>query len=116
MKPKTLILMGVAIACGLIASYMTSKLISEQKEMVWVARAKKTMPQWYPVKNPLDDFVAEEIEKKDLPKNAVDGNLFRRDLPPEVMPRVTEELSKLKNRALLRTLNEKDILTVDMLQ
>ena len=30
MKPKTMILMGLAIVCGLGASYMTSRLLAER--------------------------------------------------------------------------------------
>ena len=40
MKPKTLILMGVAVVCGLAASYMTSKLLGSAKEEVLILKAK----------------------------------------------------------------------------
>jgi hypothetical protein len=54
MKPKTMILM--AVACGLGASYMTSKLLADRKQQeiptvpVLVARAR--VPAWQPIKGP----------------------------------------------------------------
>ena len=45
MKPKTLILMVVAVSCGLGASYMTSRLLADREqdvEKVAVLIAKKT--------------------------------------------------------------------------
>ena len=32
MKPKTIILMVVAVSCGLAASYMTSRLLADRPE------------------------------------------------------------------------------------
>jgi Flp pilus assembly protein CpaB len=47
MKPKTMILMGLAITCGLGASYMTSRLLAdrqtEEKETAEVLVAKKNL-------------------------------------------------------------------------
>lgn len=41
MKPRTMILMVVAIGCGLGASYMTSKLLAERNQQV---EAEPTVP------------------------------------------------------------------------
>ena len=64
MKPKTLILMVVAIVCGLGASYMTSRLLAErgdapppEQPKVTVLVAKKTLDMGTFVKNPPEVFV-----------------------------------------------------------
>ncbi len=52
MKPKTMMLMVVAIGCGLAASYMTSKLLAErnnaqtEEPKVKVLVAKIKVPAW----------------------------------------------------------------------
>ena len=51
MKPKTMILMGVAIVFGLAASYLTSKLLATQQEKVIVLVAKEKLSRWTPLKN-----------------------------------------------------------------
>lgn len=71
MKPKTMILMVVAVACGLGASYMTSKLLADRQaapteEMVPVLMAKVKVPGWTPIKEPEKFF-----EVKMLPESAV---------------------------------------------
>ncbi len=72
MKPKTMILMVVAVVCGLGASYMTSKLLAdrqptvEQEELVPVLMAKVKVPGWTPIKEPEKFF-----EVKMLPVSAV---------------------------------------------
>ena len=43
MKPKTMILMVVAIVCGLGASYMTSRLLAERGEAPAAEQKKVTV-------------------------------------------------------------------------
>jgi len=70
MKPKTMILMVVAVVCGLGASYMTSKLLAErnnqqqEEEQVTVLVAKQKVPQWTQLKEPQKLF-----EEKIVPKS-----------------------------------------------
>jgi pilus assembly protein CpaB len=78
MKPKTLILMVVAIACGLGASYMTSRLLAERSEAapadhpkVEVLVAKRNLDMGTFIKNPPDLFEVKQVAKGDEPKNAV---------------------------------------------
>ena len=78
MKPKTMILMVVAIVCGLGASYMTSRLLAERGEVapveqpkVTVLVARKTLDMGTFVKVPQDMFVEKLFTKGDEPKNAV---------------------------------------------
>jgi len=78
MKPKTMILMVVAIVCGLGASYMTSRLLAERGEAppaeqpkVVVLVAKKNLDMGMFVKSPQDVFVEKQFTKGDEPKNAV---------------------------------------------
>ena len=56
MKPKTMILMVIAVVCGLVASYLTSRMLAQNKdapaeeEKVKVLVAKQKIPMgtgWY---------------------------------------------------------------------
>jgi pilus assembly protein CpaB len=78
MKTKTLILMVVAVACGLGASYMTSRLLAErnkdsqkEEEKVKILVARKSIPQGTFIKNPEDWFVEKEFTVGEEPKKAV---------------------------------------------
>jgi pilus assembly protein CpaB len=102
MKPKTMILMGVAIACGLGASYMTSRLLAERGDgpppevpKVVVLVAKKNLDMGAFVKSPNDLFVEKQFARGDEPKNAV----------------VAYDV--LKNKYLKRSLRKEDWITPD---
>jgi pilus assembly protein CpaB len=107
MKPKTLILMVVAVVCGLGASYMTSRLIAERDdapqeappiERVTLLIAKKNLDIHTAMrKKPEDFFQPKEFVKEDAPPGA---------LAPEEMP-------KLKNKFLRRGLRKGDHLTAE---
>ncbi len=60
MKPKTMILLVVAVGCGLGASYMTSKLLADRNKgavpTVPVLVAKARIPAWQPIKEPENLF------------------------------------------------------------
>jgi pilus assembly protein CpaB len=77
MKSKTMILMVVAVACGLGASYMTSRLLAErndnpvEEEKVKVLVARKNVPQGTLIKNPEEWFVEKDFTVSDAPKKAV---------------------------------------------
>src|SRR5262249_29387012 len=77
MKSKTMILMVVAVACGLGASYMTSRLLAErsnepkEEEKVSVLVAKRNVPQGTLLKEPGDWFTEKEFTISDAPKKAV---------------------------------------------
>jgi pilus assembly protein CpaB len=77
MKPKTLILMVIAIVCGLGASYMTSRLLAERGsgdqdvEKVTVLVAKRHLDMATAFKNPKDLLESQEFLKGKEPKNAV---------------------------------------------
>jgi pilus assembly protein CpaB len=74
MKPKTTILMVLAIGCGLAAAFMTNKLIAErnkenrEEDKVTVLVAKKKIPAMTYIKTPADFFEAQERPKGDLPR------------------------------------------------
>jgi pilus assembly protein CpaB len=74
MKPKTMILLAVAIGCGLVASYLTSKVLADrgsgeqQVEMVTVLAAKKNLGLGTVMKDPEKYFVEKEIPKSAAPK------------------------------------------------
>ena len=55
MKPRTMILLIVAVTCGLGASYMTSRLLAERQtepeDKVKILVAKKNLDQGLTIKN-----------------------------------------------------------------
>ncbi len=71
MKSKTVILMAIAVVCGLAASYMTSRLLADRNEKVKVLVAKRKFGPWTHIKNPDDMFELEERPKNDVPKNFI---------------------------------------------
>jgi pilus assembly protein CpaB len=77
MKSKTLILMLVAVVCGLVASYMTSKLLADRgnrdsdEEKVTVLVAKKNLSYGLLIKEPEQYFVEKQYSVSDAPKNAI---------------------------------------------
>jgi pilus assembly protein CpaB len=103
MKPKTMMLMVVAIGCGLAASYMTSKLLAErntaqtEEAKVKVITAKIKVPAWAPIKDPDKYFEEKEVPESLAPK------------------KVLKELSKLKDQRLSQPLSEGDYVLEDKL-
>jgi pilus assembly protein CpaB len=103
MKPKTLMLMVVAIGCGLAASYMTSKLLAErnttptEEAKVKVVVAKIRVPAWTSIKNPEKYFEEKEIPESVAPKKGL------------------QELSKLKDQRLSQALSEGEYMLEDKL-
>jgi pilus assembly protein CpaB len=79
MKPKTIILMVVAVACGLGASYMTSRLLADRKEApevverpkVKVLVALKKIDTGTMIKNPQALFAEKMFDEDNAPKNIV---------------------------------------------
>jgi pilus assembly protein CpaB len=76
MKAKTLVLMFVAIGCGLVASYMTSRVIAERnppadQEKVTVLVAKKNVSIGTLLKDPEDLFEEKAFTKGEEPKKAI---------------------------------------------
>jgi pilus assembly protein CpaB len=98
MKPKTMILMIVAVSCGLGASYMTSRLLAErgaETEKVNVLVAKKNLNMGDVVKVPDDMFVQKQFTKGEEPRLAL------------------TEGEQLKGRVLKRSLRPGDFVTPD---
>src|SRR5437764_14801282 len=80
MKPKTMILMVVAVACGLAASYMTSKLLAERKaqppeDRVPVLVAKTKVPKYTHLKDPSKYFEQKWRLTADLPTSGYFSDL-----------------------------------------
>jgi len=78
MKPKTMILIAVAVVCGLVASVMTSRLIAERNNqqgpaeprMTVLVAKKKILPMTL-LKKPQELFVEKEIPVEAVPKKAI---------------------------------------------
>lgn len=102
MKPKTIILMSIAILCGLGASYMTTRLLNErqpsEQEKVKIFVAKKSLNMGDPVKNPEDMFEEKEFVKDTEPRNAIVS-----------LDKASWE--KLKDKMMKRSLRAGDFLT-----
>jgi pilus assembly protein CpaB len=75
MKPKTMILMGLAIVCGLGASYMTSRLLAErqpaEEEKVKILVAKRNMSVGERLLKPEELFEYKEVAKENEPPDAI---------------------------------------------
>jgi pilus assembly protein CpaB len=77
MKPKTMMLMVVAIGCGLGASYMTSRLLAERNNQpqseatVKVLVAKQKIAPWAPIKSPEAVFELKDFPESVAPKKAL---------------------------------------------
>ncbi len=80
MKSKTIILMGVAIVCGLLASYMTSRLLAEREdqqpqqadvEKVKILVAKQNIPFGTSLSDPEKYFVEKSFTKVEEPTKAL---------------------------------------------
>jgi pilus assembly protein CpaB len=77
MKPKTMVLMVVAVACGLGASYMTSKLLAERnnkeqaESTVPVLVAKARVNSWQPIREPERFFEIRQYPQSVAPRNAL---------------------------------------------
>jgi pilus assembly protein CpaB len=88
MKPKTLILMVVAVTCGLGASYMTSRLLAERQaepeDKVTVLVATKNLDQGMTIKDVEALFKLKEFVKGTEPKDAI---VNKDDLKARVLKR-----------------------------
>lgn len=75
MKPKTMILMGLAIVCGLGASYMTSRLLAErqapEEEKVKILVAKRNMSVGERLLKPEELFEFKDVSKENEPPDAI---------------------------------------------
>src|SRR5437870_1641944 len=77
MKPKTLILMVVAVVCGLAASYMTSRLLAERStgkdedDKVTVLVAKQNLAIGTRIAEPEKYFMEKAYVRGEEPKKAL---------------------------------------------
>src|SRR5579883_518658 len=103
MKPKTMLLMIVAIGCGLAASYMTSKLLAErntppvEEPKVKILVAKTRVPAWVLIKEPEKYFEEKEVPESLAPRKGL------------------KELSKIKDQRLIQALSEGEYVLEDKL-
>jgi pilus assembly protein CpaB len=101
MKPKTMILMFVAVGCGLVASILTSRLIADRGEdapdepKVTVLVVKKKILQYSLLANPEEMFEAKEIPESAASKKAI------------------KSFDELRDKRVSRTLPEEYYITTD---
>jgi pilus assembly protein CpaB len=101
MKPKTLVLMVVAIVCGLAASYMTSRVIADRnnkegdEEKVAVLVAKKNLTLGTLIKEPEQLFEEKLFTEGEEPKKAI------------------KSFEELKDRRLNKPLSAEQFVTPD---
>jgi pilus assembly protein CpaB len=106
MKPKTMILMFVAVGCGLVASILTSRLIADRGEStpdepkVTVLQVKKKILQYSLLKDPEEMFEVKEIPESAAPKKAIKSfdelrdKRVNRQLPEEYFITTDDLVSK----------------------
>lgn len=101
MKSKTLILMVVAIGCGLAASYMTSRVIADRNskegddEKISVLVAKHNLTLGHMVKEPEKDFEFKAFTKGEEPKKAL------------------RDLEQVKDKVLNKPITAEQFVTLD---
>ena len=99
MKPKTLVLMVVAVTCGLGASYMTSRLLADRQtddsEKVAVLVAKRGVNNGETIKVPQDVFEEKLYVKNEEPRDAI------------------TKFEDLKGRVLKKALRQGDFVRAD---
>jgi Flp pilus assembly protein CpaB len=101
MKKKTMILMGVAVVCGLAASYLTSRVLANrsdtppEEEKVTVLIASKKIQTATILREPEKFFVEKQYIKGTEPKKAL------------------RKWEDLKDKQLSKTLNEEAFITAD---
>ena len=97
MKPKTMILMGLAIACGLGASYMTSRLLAERspdEEKIKTVVAKINVSVGQRISKPEDYFEYRDVSPDGVPQDAI------------------KDLESLKGKIMKQGRNKGDYLTI----
>lgn len=94
MKSRTMLLLVVALSCGLIAAFLANQLTRPAEEKVEVVVAAKEVPRSTSIK-PADEF----FKLQAFPKEAV---------PPTAL----RSLDAVRNRVALRTLDPGQIATV----
>jgi pilus assembly protein CpaB len=103
MKPKTMMLMVVAVGCGLAASYMTSRLLADrtatpaEEPKVKVLAAKIKVPAWVLIKEPEKYFEEKELPESAAPKKAL------------------KEFSEVKDQRLSQALSEGEYVLAEKL-
>jgi pilus assembly protein CpaB len=99
MKSKTMILMVAAVACGLVASYLTSRMLAQQQpteeEKVKILVARQKIALGTLIRDPEKFFVEKEFIKGQEPKAAL------------------TTFEQLKDKRLAKTINADYHLTVD---
>ncbi len=75
MKPKTMILLGLAVVCGLGASYMTSRLLAErttpEEEKIKILVARRILSVGERISKPEELFEIKEVTKENEPPDAI---------------------------------------------
>ena len=100
MKPRTIILLVVAIVCGLAAMYMTNRLLADKGtpppvNTVKVLVSKQKISAWAPIKKPEDLF-----EVKEVPEGTYS-------------PKCITDFKQLQDKALKQPINEQMPVTPD---
>lgn len=88
MKPRTLILLMVAVGCGLVAAFLTSQLAGKgQVDKIKVPVAREVLRQGTFIREPEAMFETKEVARELVPPNTI------------------LDVTKLKNKSLQRTLD-----------
>lgn len=97
MRPRTMLLMGVAVACGLAASFMTAQYLKNQRAQVLIARHA------IDAGTPLADYEALfQVEERAV-----------QDVPPGAVTSLQQLKPKAQDHLIKQSLNAGDVLAVD---
>ena len=106
MKPKTLMLLVVAIGCGLVAAWLTATLGAKQQvqaqEKIKVMAVKKEIPAGQSLREPAD-----WIEFTEYPKELVQPGAFEFDPKPDAGSEEDQIKKRLMNQVVIQTLAPK---------
>jgi Flp pilus assembly protein CpaB len=92
-----MILMVVAVVCGLVASYLTSQLIAQKNQKVQLLVAKKAVNQWALIKSPEEMFEVREWPQSEAPSGFM------------------SDIKELKDRQALKDIEQDKPVTTSML-
>jgi len=116
MKPKTLILMVIAVGCGLGAAVMTQKILNQQKptetqeEKVAVLVARNTLSMGTATKEPDRLFEVRYFNKGEEPKRAIKEYLDPEKTQDEVAKKLFDQV---KDRRLKKQISAEQFIFPD---
>lgn len=83
MKPKTMILLIVAVGCGLGAAVMAQKMMNDRNPPVKLIKAQKDIAKWTTIKN--DEWIGENFVLIEVPRDQVPPDILAKNPVQDLM-------------------------------